>query len=290
MVICIEAFRRDAEKDPRDAGATLFYTTPLQQSDAGFSAAAEFFEGAFGGFAEEQIFCVGDGGAPEVFGSGVFAVDAGREFDAEFAEDVLDERGAIHGAFAREEICSGAQFLSAQGEQGAEKFAHGIFGAGGDEFETFAEERGDVFFGQSEIEDGEVRVEFFVVVFGDAIFLDAELDVFVVDLEVGFDDPMVAVGARALKNKSVRPEAPAFLGVEVAFGAADGFVDEGQSTGESDAARARVEFQEFLVGEVGEADGFVLGGCGHLRGCSENRGFESKVQGPKSKVRADRLA
>jgi len=51
-----------------------------------------------------------------------------------------------------------------------------------------------------------------------------------------------------------------FAGVEVAFGAADGFVDEGQAAGEADATGAGVEFQEFLVGEVGDADRFVLNG------------------------------
>ena len=94
-------------------------------------------------------------------------------------------------------------------------------------FEAFAQERGDVFVVQAEIEDGKVRVKFFVVVFGDAIFLHAELDVFVVDLQIGFDDPVVAIVARALKDERVRPETPAFVGIKVAFGAADGFVDEG---------------------------------------------------------------
>ena len=180
-----------------------------------------------GGFAEEQISGVRESRAPDVFGGGVFAVDAGGEFEAQFAEQVLDEGGAIHGGFAGHEVGAGTQFLAAQGEQGAEEFADGIFGAGGDVFQAFAQERGEVVVVQSEIEDGEVGIEFFVVVFGDAIFLHAELDVFVVNLQIGFDDPVVAVGAEALKNEGVGPEAPAFVFIEVPFGAADGFVDEG---------------------------------------------------------------
>lgn len=81
---------------------------------------------------------------------------------------------------------------------------------------------------------------------------------FPVDLQIGFDDPMVAIVAGALKDEGVGPDAPLFVFIEVAFGAADGFVDEGQAAGKSDAARAGVEFQEFLVGEIGDADGFVF--------------------------------
>lgn len=208
----------------------------------------------------EEIGGVRDGGAGEVFRGGVFAVHAGGEFEAGFSEKVLNEGGAIHGAFAGEDVVAAAQFRAMQGEVGAEEFAQGIAGAGGDEFQRFTEEGGDVGFFQAEVEDGEVGVEFFVVVFGDAVFLDAELDVFAVDLEVGFDEPVVAIGAGALKEKGVGPESPAFFFVEVAFGAADGFVDEGQSAGEADASGAGVEFEEFFVGEIGQTDGFVLSG------------------------------
>ena len=232
------------------------------------------------------------GGAPDVFGGGVFAVNAGREFEAEFAEQVLDEGGAIHGRLAGHEVGTRAQFLSAQGEQRSEEFAHGILGAGGDVFQAFAQERGDVLVVQPEIEDGQIRVEFFVVVFGDAIFLHAELDVFVVDLQVGFDDPMMAIGAGALKDEGVGPNAPLFAGVEMAFGAADGFVDEGQSAGQANAAGAGMEFQEFLIGNVRDADGFVLGsGRGHGMDDGSIGEFRpnSKVQSPKRGM-ADRLA
>jgi hypothetical protein len=58
----------------------------------------------------------------------------------------------------------------------------------------------------------------------------------------------------------VRPNTPIFFFIEVAFGAADGLIDEGESAGETDTSGAGVEFQEFLVGKIREADGFVLHG------------------------------
>ena len=65
---------------------------------------AEFFQGALRGFAQQQICGVRDGGAPDVLWSGVFAIDAGRELEVQFAEQVLDEGGAIHGGFAGHDV------------------------------------------------------------------------------------------------------------------------------------------------------------------------------------------
>ena len=100
---------------------------------------------------------------------------------------------------------------------------------------------------------------------------------FAVDLQIGFDDPVVAIVARALKNEGVGPNAPLLIFIEVTFGAADGFVDECQAAGEADAAGTGVEFQEFLVRQVCNADGFVCGRAGgHLNGCGRIDFYEEK--------------
>ena len=88
----------------------------FQQAHAGFGAAAEFFQRALRGFAEEQISGVRESRAPEVFGGGVFAVDAGGEFEAQFAEQVMDEGGAIHGAIAWRGCWSGRAFPVGAGQ------------------------------------------------------------------------------------------------------------------------------------------------------------------------------
>ena len=70
------------------------------------------------------------------------------------------------------------------------------------------------------------RVELFVEVFGHAIFLNAEADVPAMKLQIGFDDPVMAVMAFALKKECVGPRAPFLLSVNVAFGATNRFIDE----------------------------------------------------------------
>ena len=103
---------------------------------------------------------------------------------------------------------------------------------------------------ETEVENSQVGVKPLVMVFGDTIFLNAEPDVLAIDLEVRLDHPMMAVVARALKKKGVRPRTPFAGFVEMTFGAGDGLVDEGDSAGQADAARVRVTLQEFTVVET----------------------------------------
>ena len=147
-----------------------------------------------------------------------------------------------------------AQALVAESEESAEKFGDGILGMSGDEFEGFGEKALGLRGREAEVEDGEAGVGFFVVVFAGAVFLDAELDVFVMELKIGFDDPVVAVGADALEEKSVGPAAPLTSGVEAALGAGDSVVNEGVAPGEADAAEAGVAGEKLSVGEVGLAE------------------------------------
>src|SRR6185369_6906480 len=107
---------------------------------------------------------------------------------------------------------------------------------------SFAQQSGNLFCCQSEIEDGQSGVEVLVKVFGDAIFLDAKADVFAVDLQVRFNDPLVSIVALTLEEKGMRPGTPAFLFVQVTLGSGNGFVDEGDAARKSDAADAGVTY------------------------------------------------
>jgi hypothetical protein len=71
--------------------------------------------------------------------------------------------------------------------------------------------------------------------------------VFVLDFQVGFDDPMPAVVARALKQERVRPLAPDFVGIDVALRAGEGLVEQGVTAGQADPAGGGVAIQELAV-------------------------------------------
>ena len=77
------------------------------------------------------------------------------------------------------------------------------------------------------------------------------MDVLSMDLQVGFDDPMMAIGAPALKQERMRPRAPLFLRIQVAFGAANGPVDQRDAARQANAACPGIAFQEFPVGQPG---------------------------------------
>lgn len=68
---------------------------------------------------------------------------------------------------------------------------------------------------------------------------------------------MMAIGAHALEDERVRPIAPSFLLVEMAFRAANHLVHQGQPGGQPDAARLRVTFQERAIGQAGDDDGLI---------------------------------
>ena len=116
-----------------------------------------------------------------------------------------------------------------QCDKGPNEFAERIASAIGDEFESFAEEAHGLILAEFEIEDSQGAIELFVVVFGDAIFLNAELNVLVMELEVRFDHPMVTIVAAPLENERVRPRPPLSFGMQMTFSAANRFIDESDS-------------------------------------------------------------
>ena len=66
---------------------------------------------------------MGHGGPGNVFGCGILAVHAWGKVNAGLAKKMLDECGAIHGAFARQQVRLGAQAGIAEGHQRANQFA-----------------------------------------------------------------------------------------------------------------------------------------------------------------------
>ena len=93
-------------------------------------------------------------------------------------------------------------------------------------------------------------------------------------LQIGFDDPVMAVCPRALEEKCVRPRAPVFFRVEMSLRAADGLVHGGRADAQADAPRLRVAFEKFAVRKSGDDDGLVV----HVRGWF-NRARQAKQGG-----------
>lgn len=199
----------------------------------------------------EPIGDVRQGCTGNVFGSGVFEVHTWREVEADFAENELHKGRAVHGAFARKEVLARPQPGIAQSEQCAGQFAKGIAGAVGGDVDCFAKQILDLIGRQTEIQHGECGIEFLIEILGNPVFLNTELDMLSMDLQVGFDDPVVAIDALALEQEGVGPGTPGFVAVQVALSTADGFVDQGEAAAKADAAGLGVAFQEFLVGEPG---------------------------------------
>src|SRR5262249_40407100 len=120
------------------------------------------------------------------------------------------------------------------------------------QLESFPNEPRGLLFAQAEIEHSQGRVEFLIEVFVQAVFLNAELEVLLMILEIGFDHPLVAVDADALKDERVGPPAPLAVRIEMPLGASDGAVGEGCAGGKPDAAGTGVTLEEFAVRKVFE--------------------------------------
>jgi len=177
-------------------------------------------------FTLEQVGDVRDRGLGDILRGRILADHTRRKLKSGSAKEVLHKSRTIHRPLAREEIVPAAKFRTAKRDEGAEQFAERIARAGRDEFQPFAQEARSLDLRQTEIEHGQRRVELFIEVFRNAIFLNAETDVPAMKLEIGFDDPVMAVVAFALEKKCMGPCAPFFPCVNVAFGAANCFVDE----------------------------------------------------------------
>src|SRR5215471_10952258 len=171
---------------------------------------------------------------------------------------MLHEGGAVHRTIPRKDIVASAHFGMAQGDERADEFAQRVTRAGGDELKAFPQQRSDLFVGQPEIEHGQRRIKFFVVILRHAVFLHAEFDVLVMELEVGLDEPVMSIVTQPLKEEGVRPGTPTLRIIEMTLRAVDGFVDQRQSAGEPDATGPGVTFEELAVRNAGDADGFVL--------------------------------
>ena len=68
-----------------------------------------------------------------------------------------------------------------------------------------------------------------------------------VNLQIRFDDPVMTIRPPALKQKCVRPRSPGLIRVEMTLGATDRSIDQGDTAGETDAARPRKAFEEFTI-------------------------------------------
>lgn len=161
---------------------------------------------------------------------------------------------------AREHIFFGAQVLLLEREQRAEQFANGIARRVGHEVQAGAYERARLFFVQAEIEHGQRAVKFFIVIFGGAIFLHAEPDVFAHGGEVGLDDPLMPVTTAFAENKGVRPSAPFAIGLDTAFGAANDAIDQRAAASEPNATGLGIAFEKFAIGNISDGDDLVHAG------------------------------
>ena len=187
------------------------FDSPDSGAHPSLYAPGDFRDGTGRDLALEQIHRMRDRRATDVLGRCILRIEAGREIETDSAEDVLDKGGAVEGFLAGERVAALAPFGMAQGDECADEFAQRVAGARGHEFQPLAQQGEGLCVGQPKVEHGERGIEILVEVFRDAILLDAETDVPAVNLQIGLDDPMVAVEALALKEEGVGPVPPTLL-------------------------------------------------------------------------------
>ena len=101
-----------------------------------------------------------------------------------------------------------------------------------------------------------------------------------VNLQVGFDHPMMAVGALALEQERVRPRAPLRALVQVALRAANRLVNERDAAGQADAPGPGVKFEELAVRQANYPYRLRLS-CGRFHGNSAIREIRMPDRGGK---------
>ena len=98
------------------------------------------------------------------------------------------------------------------------------------------------------------------------------------DLQVGFDDPVMAVHPAALKQKCVRPDAPALPFVQMPLRAANRLVYQCHAAGQADASgpgvtpiNSRLDRSVTMIGAAGDD----RSGMGHglSAGCQMSQNF-----------------
>jgi hypothetical protein len=138
-----------------------------------------------------------------------------------------------------------------QGKESAGQLTKRVARAIGGNIHGFAEQVRNLALGQTEIEHRQRCVELLIEVFRDSVFLNAELDMLSVELQVRLDDPVVSIDALTLEQKNVGPGSPGLLRVQMPLRAADSFINQRHSTAKADTPGLCVSFQEFLVGQPG---------------------------------------
>src|SRR5439155_10567634 len=122
----------------------------------------------------------------------------------------------------------------------------------------------------------ERRVERFLEVFRDTILLHSQPDVLFLNLEVGLDNPVLAVGAERFEEEGMRPAAGAPAGVQAAFRAQNELVGQARALAKADAAGLGVASEELAVRQIFHQHrlrltldpmGVVSGLSAHLRAC-----------------------
>ena len=89
------------------------------------------------------------------------------------------------------------------------------------------------------------------------VLLHAQPNVFMTEIEVGLDDPVMAVDAFTFTDECVRPQTPRLVFVEMPPRTTDEFFDQRRAADQPDSTRARVGLEKFPVGHRGDGDGFV---------------------------------
>jgi hypothetical protein len=158
----------------------------------------------------KQIANVGERRPGNVLGCSIFEIDPGGKIKSSFAEKVLDESGAIHGAFTRQQILVAPQLRFSQREQCSEQLPQRVPGTIGDQIQCLLQQAGDLVFGEAKIKHSQACEEVLIEVFGNSVFLHAELDMLAMYLQIGLDDPMMTVEPRSLEQKCVGPQSPFF--------------------------------------------------------------------------------
>jgi hypothetical protein len=118
----------------------------------------------------------------------------------------------------------------------------------------------NLFLPEAEIQHSQGGIELFVVVFREAVFLDAQPNMSAMDLDIRLYYPLVSIQSTALEEKGMGPQAPTLSIVKVSLGAADRLVNEGGAAREPNTARQSIPLEEFTVGKAGDHDGLILDG------------------------------
>ena len=191
------------------------------------------------------------GRAEEVFRRGVLHVQTRREVVVHLGIKVSHQRGAEEGVIAIQQVAALPQRRVPQSDERAKDFPQRVADARGDEFQTLGHDAVHGVRRKLEVEDRERGIELLVVIFRGAVLLHAKLDMTPEELQVGLDDPLVAVRAAFAEDEGMGPTAPLAVRRGVTLGPRDAAINQRITAAEPHAPGPGELLEELTVRGAG---------------------------------------